>query len=408
MRIFSPKALHYIKLGCLSQFVILGLLSACHYTIPLTQSDLVGFTGATNERTALVGEKVLRQQGNAADAAVAMLLHQAVLLPSRAGLGSGGICQVLDPESKEVKTLTFLPKKASSSVGMPALPKGASALQSRYGQLSWKEVVRPAYEAAQKRIEVSALLAQDMEQYPKNVFDKKILRQEALANTFQVLMQQGAGSFYKGALGKAIVGEHADHLNEQHYQTYSVAWTDSLPVPTAEGKGYFPNTAAVGRAAPDLWKWARNNAEVEPVDDAGDMPLFADQEIKSASVIAVDADGMVVVCSVSLGSVFGSHIFSKEGGFYLASPLTSLQDSLFNGLWTQSESTQVIYVATALDNRAVTRGVRMAQAILQKGKSVKEVGQSVATADDVVLVCLPNGLAEPALCQGQGIRSVVK
>ena len=410
MRIFSPKALHYIRLGTLSQFVILSLLAACHYTPAVKEADVVGFTGATNERTALVGEKVLRQDGNAADAAVAMLLHQAVVLPSRAGLGSGGVCQVLDPESGQVKTLTFVSKKASSSVGIPALPKGASALHARYGQLRWNEVVRPAYEAAQKRIEVSALLKQDMEQYPNSVFDKSILKQDTLVTTLQEMMQKGAGTFYKGELGKAIVSEHADHLNEQHYQGYSVAWTDSIAVKSAEGKGYFPNTPAAGRAAPDLWKWARDNTDVEQIDDVGEMPMFADQEIKSASVVAVDSSGMVVACSVSLGSVFGSHVFSKEGGFYLATPLTSLQDYLFSAIWTQPESSRMVYVATALDNRAVARGVRVAREVLQKGNSMQDAIESASDTQerDVALVCLPDGLAAPSTCQGQSVRLIVK
>ena len=406
---------HYIRLGLLSQFIILGLLSACQHFASAPVREFVGFAGATDERTAAVGEKILLNKGNAADAAVAMLLHQAVVLPSRAGLGSGGICQILDAENNQVKTLTFLPKKTSATVGVPALPKGAFALQTRYGQWRWSDVVQPAYEAANAPQEVSALVKKDTEAYQDSVFNQSMLVQPRLADTLQQLMQNGSGVFYKGELGKAIVEEHENQLNEQHYQTYAASWTDSIHVDLAEGRAYFPNTAAVGRAAPDLWQWAHDNAEQSAPDGMGDMPMFADQEMKSASVMAVDASGMVVVCSVSQGSALGSQLFSQAGGFYLPEPIDSLQEQLFNALWTQPGSTKITYVMSLLGERALVAGVRLAQQVVQKGEKLEEsvkATQSVVTfadlADVPLLACGAEGAAEPTLCQRQATRLIVK
>ena len=67
-----------------------------------TPGYVAGFLGgvvADEPRAALVGRDVLSAGGNAADAAVAVAFAMAVTLPSRAGLGGGGVCVAYDPST---------------------------------------------------------------------------------------------------------------------------------------------------------------------------------------------------------------------------------------------------------------------------------------------------------------------
>lgn len=62
---------------------------------------------ADEPRAALVGRDILSAGGSAADAATAMYLTLAVTLPSRAGLGGGGMCLTFDAVSGVTETLDF-------------------------------------------------------------------------------------------------------------------------------------------------------------------------------------------------------------------------------------------------------------------------------------------------------------
>ena len=105
----------------LRQYGILAFLAlaACS-AFPRRPADAV--VGASDSRVQDAGVAVLQKGGNAADAMVAMMMTGGVVMPSRAGLGSGGICQVLDPNEGNVKTLNFLHRK-NNGMGMPALAK---------------------------------------------------------------------------------------------------------------------------------------------------------------------------------------------------------------------------------------------------------------------------------------------
>ncbi|MFP3344798.1 gamma-glutamyltransferase, partial [Halomonas sp. SIMBA_159] len=59
-------------------------------------SGYAGMATADEPRAATVGREVLANNGTAADAAAAMAFTMTVTLPSRVGLGGGGVCVVSD------------------------------------------------------------------------------------------------------------------------------------------------------------------------------------------------------------------------------------------------------------------------------------------------------------------------
>ncbi|MBO7332086.1 MAG: gamma-glutamyltransferase, partial [Alphaproteobacteria bacterium] len=102
IRINSPCFSHCKAFKGKGQFLIacigLFLLASCSTsTVVQEKKEPVSYVGAVLPEIKASGEKILRTGGNAADAVAAMLMTQAVYLPSRAGLGAGGVCQVFSP-----------------------------------------------------------------------------------------------------------------------------------------------------------------------------------------------------------------------------------------------------------------------------------------------------------------------
>jgi len=137
-----------------------------------------------------IGLRVLKDGGNAIDAAVAVSFALAVLEPKSTGLGGGGFLTYYDAESGGVWTLDFreaapaaAKRPASGSftgalaAGVPGFVAGLDAMHSRFGSRAWRELVAPAQRAAN----------------------------DDLAKTLQRIIEVGAHDFYDGELAAKIV-----------------------------------------------------------------------------------------------------------------------------------------------------------------------------------------------------------
>ena len=122
-----------------------------------------------------VGLDILKKGGNAVDAAVAVAFALAVTWPEAGNIGGGGFMMVAAPGKHPVcidyretapaaakpdlfadGTVTWLDHKAA---GVPGTVRGLGAAHSRWGKLTWKEVVSPAQSLAFQGFEVNAVLA---------------------------------------------------------------------------------------------------------------------------------------------------------------------------------------------------------------------------------------------------------
>jgi gamma-glutamyltranspeptidase/glutathione hydrolase len=204
---------------------------------------------ASQERYATeAGLAVLKEGGNAVDAAVTIGFTLAVTLPEAGNIGGGGFMLVhlakdnqtvaIDYREKAPIAATrdmFLnaqgevdPEKSQYSylaVGVPGTVAGLTMALEKYGTISLERALKPAIELAEKGFPVyedlqKSLIAikERMQASPASmaIFYKpggvpyelgEILVQKDLARSLRLIAQDGSKAFYKGAIASAIVAD---------------------------------------------------------------------------------------------------------------------------------------------------------------------------------------------------------
>lgn len=148
-------------------------------TIPLRSQK--GMVVSAHPLASDAGIAMLRQGGNAVDAAVATTFAISVVEPFSAGIGGGGFLLMHSGETGEIKALDFrerAPLKATRdmyldaegkvrpyasvnghlAVATPGTVAGMYEVHRRYGKLPWQEVVKPAIALAQDGYILSRIL----------------------------------------------------------------------------------------------------------------------------------------------------------------------------------------------------------------------------------------------------------
>ena len=206
--------------------------------IRATKGMVVSVSAAASD----VGAEVMREGGNAVDAAIAAAFVLAVTEPRAGNIGGGGF-MVYRSASGEAVAYDFretAPAKASPtmflrdgrydadlhhrsylSIGVPGTVAGLHLAWTEHGTLPWRRLVEPAVELARDGFPVSVALARSlsgvldsMQRYPASVaqFSKngepylpgEILRQPDLARTLSRIAEQGPAGFYEGETARLI------------------------------------------------------------------------------------------------------------------------------------------------------------------------------------------------------------
>ncbi|MEM8749916.1 MAG: gamma-glutamyltransferase [Pseudomonadota bacterium] len=204
-----------------------------------------------NPHAAVAAANVLREGGSAADAAVAAQAMLGLVEPQSSGLGGGAFVVYYDAQSGNVTTLdgretapveatpTLFQNDAGEplkffdavvggrSVGTPGTPALMAAMHRNWGKSSWRDLLTPAIERAEKGFQVSprlaGLVAADAERLSSHpttaayflpngnpVEVGSTLVNQDYAETLRSL-QDGTDVFYQGQIAQNIVRAVRNH-----------------------------------------------------------------------------------------------------------------------------------------------------------------------------------------------------
>lgn len=197
-----------------------------------------GMVTSAHPRASEAGLAMLRQGGNAVDAAVATAFAVSVGEPQMSGLGGGGSMLIWLQREQRAEYLDFYAAQAPASwrglvrgdaprtdlrrVGIPGEVAGLLAAHERFGKLPRATVMAPAIRLAEDGYPINQILAQmiardsaKLATYPESrrVFwpeGRRLqvgqrFRQPELAATLRTIAAQGRAGFYEGPLAQALV-----------------------------------------------------------------------------------------------------------------------------------------------------------------------------------------------------------
>ena len=197
---------------------------------------------SASELASRVGVDILKQGGNAVDAAVAVAFALAVTYPTAGNIGGGGfmIVRMNDGRAAAIDYRETAPAKAHKaifldakgdvipgasktghkSVGVPGTVAGMALALETYGSMKWRAVVEPARRLAVDGFAVSHDMARSMGGLKAKAKDfaetnrvfgsaaeNAVFRQPDLATTLGRIAAEGPREFYEGRTAQLLAKE---------------------------------------------------------------------------------------------------------------------------------------------------------------------------------------------------------
>ncbi|MDN3585139.1 gamma-glutamyltransferase [Pedobacter aquatilis] len=313
-------------------FIIVSILSGCvSGQLSKRNSDEYrnGMVVSAHPKASEVGIEILKKGGNAVDAAVAVQFALAVVYPNAGNLGGGGF-MVYRSSKGVLNTLDFREKGPAAasrdmyldSVGNPIVSKslyghlaagvpgsvdGMIEAHSKYGKLTWAQVVQPSIDLAQNGFQITKRQSGELNGLHRSFMkfnpdgtafvnlqgtwkENDILVQEELANTLKLIRDKGRSGFYEGDVADFIVAEMQKGkglITKEDLKNYHSAWRKPL---TGNYRGYkiitMPPTSSGGIALIQLLqsvepyplkKWGHNADSTVQLIVEAERRVYADR-----------------------------------------------------------------------------------------------------------------------------------
>ncbi|MFW6075425.1 MAG: gamma-glutamyltransferase, partial [Chloroflexota bacterium] len=216
-----------------------------------------------------VGLSVLRDGGNAVDAAIAANAVLNVVAPNQCHMGGDLFALVWDPARSQLAGLNAsgaapkgasiedvrrqghdsMPERGALSVTVPGTVGGWMALHERYGSWEFDRIVEPAAKYAESGVPITAnfaaahnahrwLLARDPVASTVFLGDRdlkpgQILQQPNFARTLRAVGRRGADAFYRGDIAEDIVAalrSGGSAMTLEDLDSFSPEWVEPLRV----------------------------------------------------------------------------------------------------------------------------------------------------------------------------------
>ncbi|MBK5189519.1 MAG: gamma-glutamyltransferase, partial [Gemmatimonadaceae bacterium] len=215
-------------------------LSAVHNTAVAPHAMVASNSALASD----AGLEILREGGNAVDAAVAMGFALAVAYPEAGNLGGGGymLIRLADGRSFALDYREVAPLAATRDMyldargrvtdksqvghlapGVPGSVAGLTAALARYGSMPLEKVMAPAIRLADSGFTVDSAFQESIQGNASHIAPfagaqvfmpdgrplaiGTLFRQPALANTLRAIAANGASAFYSGPVADAIDAE---------------------------------------------------------------------------------------------------------------------------------------------------------------------------------------------------------
>jgi len=296
---------------------------------------LNGMVSSGHPLASQAGIQVLRDGGNAVDAAIATAAALGVVEPAMSGPGGDGFMLIYMADQRKVFALNAtgpapaaatreyfvtrggIPMRGIGSVSVPGIVDGWIRALDRFGALPRKTVFGPAIALCEDGFPVSPKLAEALapvteafasDEPTRDIFTRagsplqpgQILNQRALGGTLRNIAETGSEGFYRGEIARSI-GEFSRArgglLTADDLAAYASSWDDPIQTtyrgvdvyempPNSSGHVLLQELNIVERF--DLGKLGCNSAECIHLMVEAKRLAFADRETWMADPRWVD------------------------------------------------------------------------------------------------------------------------
>ena len=261
-----------------------ALATEAHAASPLAVEAQHAMVVSSQHYASEVGVRILKEGGNAVDAAVAVGYALAVVNPCCGNIGGGGfmILHLADGRDSFINFRETAPAAARETMyldaagkpvpglslygylaaGVPGTVMGLERARQEYGRLPRAKVMAPAIELAREGYVLSRadtdILDNKIERFGKDPVARRIflkpdgtpfkpgdrLVQKELAKTLELIVERGPDAFYKGGIARAVAKASQANggiLTAEDFAHYTV--TEGAPL-SCSYRGYLLLTAA--------------------------------------------------------------------------------------------------------------------------------------------------------------------